>query len=67
MTRPEAATTAADPYHGRMSERRSTGPIGALAFIIVAALTLAILLIGWRGLALLVHRRTRPRLEAGAR
>jgi hypothetical protein len=38
----------------------------AFAFVLVAALTLALLLVGWRGLALLV-RRTRPRVEAGAR
>jgi hypothetical protein len=38
----------------------------ALAFIIVAALTLAVLLIGWRGIALLVGRRTRAQAGASA-
>jgi len=62
VTQPEAKTTAADPYDGRMSERRSTGPIGVLVPLLLDAV-----LVGWRGLALLVDRRTRPRLEAGAR
>jgi len=47
--------------------RVASGQGAALAFIIVAALTLAVLLIGWRGLASLVGRRTRERVEAGVR
>jgi hypothetical protein len=47
--------------------RVASGQGTALAFIIVAALTLAVLLIGWRSAALLVGRATRERVEAGAR
>ena len=47
--------------------RLASGQGVALAFVIVAALTLALLLIGWRGLARLVGRRTREGVEAGAR
>lgn len=46
--------------------RAATGQGVALAFIIVAALTLAVLLIGWRGIALLMSRRTRVRTGASA-
>lgn len=46
--------------------RIASGQGVALAFIIVAALSLAILLIGWRGVALLVTRGTRERIGAGA-
>ena len=46
--------------------RAATGQGVALAFIIVAALTLAVLLMGWRGIALLMSRRTRMRTGASA-
>lgn len=46
--------------------RVATGQGVALAFIIVAALTLAVLLIGWRSIALLVSRRTRASAAASA-
>jgi hypothetical protein len=36
-----------------------------LAFVIVAALTLAILLVGWRGVAALIARRSGTRAAAG--
>jgi len=46
--------------------RVATGQGVALAFVIVAALTLALLLIGWRGIALLMSRRTRVRTGVSA-
>lgn len=47
--------------------RVASGQGAALAFVIVAALTLAVLLIGWRSALRLVGRRTRERAEAAAR
>jgi len=38
----------------------------ALAFVIVAAITLAVLIIGWRGVAVLATRRRRGRAGMGA-
>lgn len=43
-----------------------TGQGVALAFIVVAALTLAVLLIGWRAIALLMSRRGGVRTGASA-
>lgn len=46
--------------------RFASGQGVAVAFVIVAAITLAILLIGWRAVALLATRRRRGRVETGA-
>ncbi|MFD4422630.1 DUF3054 domain-containing protein [Agromyces sp. NPDC058484] len=46
--------------------RLVSGQGTAVAFVIVAAVTLAILLIGWRGVAWLIMRRSRARVEARA-
>ncbi|WP_232547893.1 DUF3054 domain-containing protein [Propioniciclava soli] len=46
---------------GGMVLRRLLGDGTALAFVIVAALALALLLIGWRGVARLVRRTPAPR------
>ena len=45
--------------------RLATGQGTAVAFIVVASITLAVLLLGWRAIALLVARR-RSRERAGA-
>ena len=46
--------------------RLASGQGVQVAFVIVAAVTLALLLIGWRGIALLVTRRSRTRTTAAA-
>ncbi len=43
---------------GGMLFRTLSGQGTALAFVIVATVTLGILLVGWRGIAVLVRRRT---------
>lgn len=45
--------------------RVASGQGTAVAFMVVAAVTLAVLLIGWRGIAALVVRLSRARRRAG--
>lgn len=47
--------------------RVASGQGTAAAFIVVAALTLGLFLVGWRGIASLITRRRRSRMEAHAR
>jgi hypothetical protein len=56
---PTGVVVWAGTFLAGMLLRVATGQGVALAFVIVAALTLALLLIGWRGIALLMSRRTR--------
>lgn len=63
---PTGVVVWAGTFVAGMLLRLATGQGVAIAFIIVAALTLAVLLIGWRGITLLVSRRTRTRAEANA-
>ncbi|MGH3705072.1 MAG: DUF3054 domain-containing protein, partial [Agromyces sp.] len=51
---------------GGMLLRAVSGQGAQLAFIIVATLTLAAFLLGWRLIATLVTRGARARVEAGA-
>lgn len=46
---------------GGMLLRAVSGQGTALPFVIVATLTLAVLLVGWRGIAALVRRARQPR------
>lgn len=60
--RPSAALRSGIPIWlvtvaGGMLLRAVSGQGTALAFVIVATVTLAVLLIGWRGIAALVRRR----------
>lgn len=45
--------------------RLASGQGVAVAFVIVAAITLAVLLIGWRGVGILATRRRRGRVGTG--
>jgi hypothetical protein len=63
---PTGVVVWAGTFLAGMLLRMTTGQGVALAFIIVAALTLAVLLIGWRGIALLMGRRTRVRTGMSA-
>jgi hypothetical protein len=63
---PTGAVIWAGTFVAGMLLRLATGQGLALAFMIVAALMLAVLLIGWRGVALLVTGRTRTQAGAGA-
>jgi hypothetical protein len=63
---PTGVVVWAGTFLAGMLLRVATGQGVALAFVIVAALTLALLLIGWRGIALLMSRRTRVRTGVSA-
>lgn len=49
---------------GGMLLRLATGQGVQIAFVVVAAITLAVLLVGWRGIAALGARRARSRAGA---